>query len=691
MADSSEHLERERKLIQVGILTVSDSCYGGHAEDKSGKNLKQLIEANDLSTAKILHADVVTKEIVPDELEKIKGKLEEWSDHLKLDLILTTGGTGFSPRDVTPEATKAVLEREALGITIAMIVGSLKITSLAMLSRLTCGIRGKTLIINLPGSTKGSEECFRLAVPGIPHAVDLLKDASAHVKVTHDALQSHGVAHSHNVHRMKHSNHGSHSHSPENTGDVQRGNGNHFPHPPGNHSEKPHHDVHQHYHHHDVHHHHHGSSSVDASHVARRPRESPYPIISVEEALNIVLDSAPVLDIEQVTLKDCLGRNLAEDVFAKDALPPFPASIKDGYAVIASDGDGLRQVMGESSAGDMPVKELIPGFCIRVNTGAPIPAGADAVVQVEDTVLVKDDDDGKTEIEIRIEVPPKVSQDIRPVGSDIESGQKILCKGQKLGPSEMGLLATAGVISVSCVKQPIVGIMSTGNELVEPEAPLTMGKIRDCNRTVLLAQLKEHSIATLDLGVAKDSPDAVLKHLRHALSVADIVVTTGGVSMGDKDYLKQVLETDLKATLHFARVFMKPGKPTTFATLYVNGKKKLFFGLPGNPVSAIVTCNLYVIPAVWKMSGSAKIRRTVLKARISQDLRLDPRPEFHRAVLTWNHKDGIPEASSTGNQISSRLLSMRSANALLMLPPRSEENTGVKKGDIVDALIIGAL
>ncbi|XP_041352422.1 uncharacterized protein LOC121370940 isoform X1 [Gigantopelta aegis] len=221
MADSSEHLERERKLIQVGILTVSDSCYGGHAEDKSGKNLKQLIEANDLSTAKILHADVVTKEIVPDELEKIKGKLEEWSDHLKLDLILTTGGTGFSPRDVTPEATKAVLEREALGITIAMIVGSLKITSLAMLSRLTCGIRGKTLIINLPGSTKGSEECFRLAVPGIPHAVDLLKDASAHVKVTHDALQSHGVAHSHNVHRMKHSNHGSHSHSPENTGDVQ--------------------------------------------------------------------------------------------------------------------------------------------------------------------------------------------------------------------------------------------------------------------------------------------------------------------------------------------------------------------------------------------------------------------------------------------------------------------------------------
>ncbi|KAJ8308026.1 hypothetical protein KUTeg_012900 [Tegillarca granosa] len=300
-------------------------------------------------------------------------------------------------------------------------------------------------------------------------------------------------------------------------------------------------------------------SKVDATKVAYRARESPYPLITVDEALKIVLDHANQLGTEQVNFRKSLGRFLAEDVYAHDPLPPFPASIKDGYAVIAADGSGNRLVAGDSTAGSVPVGELVPGYCVRINTGAPVPKGADAVVQVEDTVLIKEADDGKTEVEIKIMSEPKLGQDIRPIGSDIKTGEKVLCAGQKLGPSELGLLATVGVTQVLCYKLPVIGVMSTGNELLEPDEPLKDGLIRDSNRTTLIAQLIDHGFPVMDLGVAQDSPDAILKLFTSSLKKCDVIVTTGGVSMGDKDLLKGVLETDLKAKIHFGRVFMKPG------------------------------------------------------------------------------------------------------------------------------------
>ncbi|XP_046575610.1 uncharacterized protein LOC124283662 isoform X2 [Haliotis rubra] len=188
MAESSGDSEREGKAIRVGILTVSDSCFSGQVEDKSGQNLKSLIEEK-----KLINGEVCVKEIVPDEVQRIKDLLIDWTDNLKLDLILSTGGTGFTARDVTPEATKAVLDRDALGITVAMLTGSLNITPLAMLSRLTCGIRKSTLIINLPGSTKGSEECFRFAAVGVSHAVDQLQGSRESVRSTHADLQEEGI------------------------------------------------------------------------------------------------------------------------------------------------------------------------------------------------------------------------------------------------------------------------------------------------------------------------------------------------------------------------------------------------------------------------------------------------------------------------------------------------------------------
>ncbi|KAK3092834.1 hypothetical protein FSP39_007734 [Pinctada imbricata] len=410
---------------------------------------------------------------------------------------------------------------------------------------------------------------------------------------------------------------------------------------------------------------------VDATRVAYRPRKSTYPLISVEEALNIVLQDANILGTEMVHFKKSIGRILAEDVFAKDPLPPFPASIKDGYAVLASDGDGMRLVAGDSTAGDVPKNKVMPGYCVRINTGAPLPSGADAVIQVEDTLLERGSEDGREELEIKIMTVPKPGQDIRPVGSDIAKGEMILSKGQNLGPAELGLLATVGVTSILCYQQPIVGVMSTGNELVEPTEDLQEGKIRDSNRTTLISQIEEHGYHVIDLGIAKDTPDAVLALFKQALQSVDVIVTSGGVSMGEKDLLKHVLETDLKANIKFGRVFMKPGKPTAFATIEYNNKKHIFFGLPGNPVSSIVTCNLYVIPALAKMSGNPLHQRTIVKAKLEKSVYLDPRPEYHRVVLQWLHDDPVPVASSTGNQISSRLLSMRTANALLMLPSKN--------------------
>ncbi|XP_070181196.1 gephyrin-like [Littorina saxatilis] len=326
--------------IRTGVLTVSDTCFHGTAIDRSGDNLKKLLESGELFTAQ-----VVAKDIVEDDKEMIKEKLCVWSDNLKLDLILTTGGTGFSPRDVTPEATKSVLEREAVGMTVTMLTASLSITPLAMLSRPACGTRGHTLIINLPGSFKGSEECFRVVSKGIPHAVDLLRGSHGQVQKTHQALQSQGVVHPPAQPQPLHQEHllaRRHSLQQSPT-----------PHPPAGATHHGH--AHNHGHSHSPLHHHgnHSHSEVTTNQVAKRARESPYAMVTVEQAVSQVLQNTSLLDIIIVDLEDALGFYLAEDVFAADPLPPFPASIKDGYAVVAADGIGHRKVMGESSAGDV--------------------------------------------------------------------------------------------------------------------------------------------------------------------------------------------------------------------------------------------------------------------------------------------------------------------------------------------------
>ncbi|XP_038071732.1 gephyrin-like isoform X2 [Patiria miniata] len=628
---------------QVGILTVSDRCYLGTQEDSSGPNLKAIVEQE-----QGLAGQVVKTKIVADEHSQIQDALINWCDEEKLDLILTTGGTGFATRDVTPEATKAVLEKEAPGLALSMLMGSLQITPLAMLSRPACGTRRNSLIINLPGSKKGSQECYEFVLPGLRHAIQLLRGDNKEVEATHKSMTS---------------SQGSHDHSAS--------HGHKCPH---------HHDIP------DMPDHHH-----DISKVARRPRSSPYPMISFEDAYSLVMAKAPVLAPESIKCKDALGYILASDVTAKQPLPPFRASIKDGYAVISSDGPGPRRVLSDSLAGQLPKSELIPGYVIRITTGAPVPDGADAVVEVEQTELLKESDGGEIELEVNILQAVKPGQDIRPIGLDIPKDQVILKQGARLGPSELGLLAAVGVTCVPVYQMPKVAVVSTGNELCEPHEECKKGHIFDSNRTTLLSALRDHGFPCIDMGIAKDTEESLQATLKSAISQADVVISTGGVSMGEKDLLKYCLMVGIHAKVHFGRVFLKPGKPTTFATISSESSQKLFFALPGNPASAIVTFHLFVLPALRKMMGYAQPNLTKIKAKVASDIKLDPRPEFQRVKLVWGSSDLVPMATITGSQMSSRLLSMSDANALLVLPPQTDGVKELKKGSVVDALIIGRI
>uniref|UniRef100_A0A4W5KGJ9 Gephyrin n=1 Tax=Hucho hucho TaxID=62062 RepID=A0A4W5KGJ9_9TELE len=433
-----------------------------------------------------------------------------------------------------------------------------------------------------------------------------------------------------------------------------------------------------------------GHSAVDITKVARRHRMSPFPLTSMDKAFITVLEMTAVLGTEIINYR---GReqNAHTHTYTHTLTQIHSEEFKEAHTLVLERDCPPRQKFLGVLTAISPTHTVMPGQVMRVTTGAPIPCGADAVVQVEDTELLRESEDGTEELEVRILVQARPGQDIRPIGHDIKRGECVLSKGTHMGPSEIGLLATVGVTEVEVQKFPVVAVMSTGNELLNPEDDLHPGKIRDSNRSTLLATIQEHGYPTINLGIVGDNPDDLLNALNEGISRADVIITSGGVSMGEKDYLKQVLDIDLHAQIHFGRVFMKPGLPTTFATLDMDGVRKLIFALPGNPVSAVVTCNLFVIPALRKMQGILDPRPTIIKARLSCDVKLDPRPEYHRCILTWHHQEPLPWAQSTGNQVSSRLMSMRSANGLLMLPPKTEQYVELHKGEVVDVMVIGRL
>ncbi len=418
--------------------------------------------------------------------------------------------------------------------------------------------------------------------------------------------------------------------------------------------------------------------------------ESPYEMLPVDDALEIVLAHAEPLPAETISIHDALGMILAEDAVASTPLPPFPASVKDGYAVVAADGPGVYPVIGQITAGQMADFRVESGSVAYITTGAPLPDGADAVIQVEDTEPLSADD-GQARVRILSRAAP--GQDVRPVGMDVAAGTRVLSAGDLLGPAEIGLLATTGIVNAQVFRRPRVAILSTGDELREPGEKLAPGQIWDSNRATLGAAVRQAGGVSIDLGISGDTQAALEANVHRVLAEADILLTSGGVSMGELDLIKPLLEE--AGTVHFGRMRMKPGKPLTFATVPVQEKgcerTRLVFGLPGNPVSSLVTFYLMGVPALRRLAGHFNPRLQRVQAHLAQPLRLDPeRPEYHRAALHWdsdlNDGRGGYLAVSTGSQASSRLLSMRTANALLELPQAEGE---LAVGAVVWALVIG--
>ncbi|ETW09210.1 hypothetical protein, variant 2 [Aphanomyces invadans] len=397
-------------------------------------------------------------------------------------------------------------------------------------------------------------------------------------------------------------------------------------------------------------------------------RNSPYDMIPMQRAIDTVLGLAKPLLKTSVPLQEALGSVLAETVRSKEPLPPFRASVMDGYAVVASDGVGEFPILSRVAAGDAPGVHVTPGRVAYVTTGCPVPDGADAVVKIEDTEAVLGED-GKTEVAVKILHAVQSGTSIRPIGHDIAQGEVIVEAGEVITPAVLGLLATVGIASVPIYKIPVVGVLSTGSELVDATdaAGIRGGKIRDSNRPMLLAYMQQLHVKTVDLGICSDSWDSLRDLLFSKLPSIDVLITSGGVSMGEHDLVKPLLKE--LGTVHFGRIHMKPGKPTTVATVPIGGVDKLVFALPGNPVSCLVTSCLLVQPALKRLRGHtiAQSSPVVFQARLLHPLPLDrDRPEYHRAVVRWEKNEWV--ATSTGVQASSRLLSCRHANALLHLP-----------------------
>ncbi|KAK1776038.1 gephyrin [Copromyces sp. CBS 386.78] len=705
--------------LKAAILIVSTTAAQDPATDSADVTLRQVFEEQQHGSQWKVHES----KIIPDDVVQIQKQIMLWTDKTsngeEVNLIVTTGGTGFAVSDQTPEAVSALLHKEAPGLVHGMLAASLQVTPFAMMSRPVAGVRNGTVIITLPGSPKGARENLQAVIKMLPHAC--LQAAGANSRALHmggvkrlekeagveggqggERGHGHGDGHGH-----KHHGHGGH----RGRGGGGGGGGG------GGCGAHGHGDSHGHNHGHNhgalVRHTTPSSSSNPKSNdptlgPSRRHRESPYPMLSVTEALSQIAQHTPSPQIVTAKVDSSLiGAVLAQDVSARENVPAFRASIVDGYAVVVpQDGNmrGVFPVVSVSHAApgeDMPT--LKEGEVARITTGAPLPPGATSVIMVEDTVLVsteKTGEDGmEEEKEVEILAADKVHEceNVREVGSDIKQGQLILGMGVQVSAvgGEIGLLAAVGVGEVQVYRRPVVGVLSTGDEIVDHDlaGDLRLGEVRDTNRPTLISAARAWGYEVVDLGVARDKAGTLEETLRQALRQVDVVITTGGVSMGELDLLKPTIERSLGGTIHFGRVAMKPGKPTTFATVPVkdnDGKRvsKVIFSLPGNPASALVTFHLFVLPSLHQLSGISSSGLPKVPVTLGHDVPLDrSRPEYHRAIVSVN-RDGVLTAVSTGGQRSSMVGSMKGANALLALPSGPEP---LRKGSKVEALLMGSL
>ena len=414
-------------------------------------------------------------------------------------------------------------------------------------------------------------------------------------------------------------------------------------------------------------------------------------MISVEEALERILSYVSLLEPEEKPILEALGQVLAEDIVSGIDIPQLDNTAMDGYAVRAADTTGASEgsaatlrVVGELAAGYVFDGEVAPGTAVRIMTGAPMPRGADAVVPFEET----DEPSGrafgsfaKSRDVVGVLKAADPGANIRRAGEDLRAGQTIMTRGHVLHPPQIGVLASLGRATVHVHRRPVVAILSTGDEVRDPGQSLAPGQIYDSNAYSISAMVLAAGGIPKRLGIAKDTVEALTAKLHEGLD-ADMLVTSAGVSRGDYDIVKDVLAKE--GEVDFWTVRMRPGKPLAFGAFPSGGRRVPHIGLPGNPVSSMVSFELFGRPAIYKMLGRDDWARPTVRAIAEEAIpNSDARRVFARAIVT--QRDGRYYASLTGPQGSGILTSMAVANALAIVP---EDIANIAPGDEVDAMLL---
>lgn len=393
--------------------------------------------------------------------------------------------------------------------------------------------------------------------------------------------------------------------------------------------------------------------------------------ISVTEARAIILDAVRVLSFESIPLATARGRILAQTIVAKENVPPFDNAAVDGFVLCQADLEAKRtqyQVVGQLGAGAIWETSIAPGTCLQIMTGAPVPPNAAGVAMVEWSKR-------KSETEVELTKHPSLGQHIRLAGSDVAEGQEVLQPKKHLSPFDLGMMAALGYAEVFVFKKPKVAILTTGNEIIPIDAPLKAGKIRNANSTALVAQVEAAGGEVVWCGHAQDDKLDTQKALAQAQS-ADMVLVSGGVSMGEYDYVRVVLE-EMGWEPRFWQIKQRPGKPMAFGHL----GQALVFGLPGNPVSSSLCFDQYVRPALQKMSGASTWIRPSLKAILIEEMVKVGGLHFFARGLAHFGEDGRLRVRSAGGQGSHMYAALAQANCLIHLP---ETWTEAKAGTEVE-------
>ncbi|GAW06437.1 molybdenum cofactor biosynthesis protein [Lentinula edodes] len=653
--------------IRVAVLTVSDRGSAANSDptyDKSGPAIQEMLAAYPA----FLCTDHA---IVPDDIQTIQDAVRKWVDDEETDWIITTGGTGFGPKDRTPEAVTPLLTRPAPGLVHLLLSSGLRHTPMAALSRPVAGtIARRSSSMNsdrdVSSVSESGHETLIVTLPGS------LKAAGMEVGVVKVCM------------------------APWNP-NLHTGMG----------------------------------MDTGIMEVIVMTMTMIMEIDVEEDLFTVKALTITIITTEIIGFYRMIHPKLYPHAIEHHHYPPTKTTSVDGYALRASDPAGSYTVLTSSSHPHLlsptSTEELPEGCIYRINTGGALSRGADTVIMVEDTKLVatypeapsSDDTTGgqpgeEWKVETLIPAPPS-RFNIRQPGSDVRQGDLVMRKGERItsGGGEIGSLIFIGKKEVKVFKKPIVALMSTGNEIRDILGSISSGngegdwKSWDTNRPSLTAALEGMGYEVLDLGIVPDEIDAHVQALQDGLARADIILTTGGTSMGPTDLLKPVIERKLGGEVKFGRVSIKPGKPTTFAIIPVDASNnasgdtsKMFkplFALPGNPASALVTFNVFVVPALrklggWEFSGvGCQLPR--VRVELQQSMLLDPRTEFHRVILRSGLEEGWKlKAYSTGGQRSSRVASLSGANGLIILPQKGTgDKDELKNGETAEAIVIGEI